>query len=438
MNGYAYTVKKRVRRTAVPLACGGADGALPLGLRGENGALCAGTDMRPLPAEGLPEGVQAVFAANGAYLAVAGGAAYVRTANAAAFSRASLTFARVPACVRVYDDAAGEALLLSDGEKSALLTADGLSEEGVPAFTAAAYAFERLWLATGECGGARLRYSSFRDWRDFAEAAGGGGYADLPDGKGRVVALADFENYIYVFREYGVQRLYARGDERAFELRDAWACARVYGQTVAVCGGRIVWLGEDGLHAFDGGAASSFAPGFSARLCGTEQTDARGCTANGRYYLQAEARLSGGRARALFSFAEDGSEGSALSGAFGGLACCGGRALAVYGGAPCVLCEGAVRGGLCVRRAWEGTVYPPAGAALLQRLHLDADAGFAVTVEGARGTRTFRAAKGGAQSFPVALFGAKFRVRIEGTGQCGRVRSLAVSWAYEEAAYDGQ
>lgn len=220
MNGYAYTVKKRVRRAAVPLACGGADGALPLGLRGENGALCAGTDMQPLPAEGLPEGVQAVFAANGAYLAVAGGAAYVRAANAAAFSRASLTFARVPACVRVYDDAAGEALLLSDGEKSALLTADGLSEEGVPAFTAAAYAFERLWLATGECGCARLRYSSFRDWRDFAEAAGGGGYADLPDGKGRVVALADFENYIYVFRSYGVQRLYARGDERAFELRD--------------------------------------------------------------------------------------------------------------------------------------------------------------------------------------------------------------------------
>ena len=39
MNGYAYTVKKRVRRAAVPPACGGADGALPLGLRGENGCL---------------------------------------------------------------------------------------------------------------------------------------------------------------------------------------------------------------------------------------------------------------------------------------------------------------------------------------------------------------------------------------------------------------
>ena len=101
-----------------------------------------------------------------------------------AFHSRRSPFSAPPACVRVYDDAAGEALLLSDGASSALLTASGLSAESVPAFTAAAYAFERLWLVTGEESGARLRYSSFEDWRDFTEQTGGGGYIDLPDGEG--------------------------------------------------------------------------------------------------------------------------------------------------------------------------------------------------------------------------------------------------------------
>ena len=431
MNGYTFRVKKTQRRSAVSFA---GEGALPLGLVCRGGVLTAGTQLSPLPAEGLPEGAEAVFSANGAYLAYAGGAVYVRAAGAAGYVRSALAFARIPSAVRVYDGTAGEALLLSDGVKCALLTKSGLAEEAVPAFSAAAYAYERLWLVTGEQGGVRLRYSSFEDWRDFAEAAGGGGYLDVPDGAGSIAALVCFENAVYLFRAYGLQRLDARGDERAFAVRDVCTCARVYGESVAVCGGHIVWLGEDGLHAYNGSGAAPFAQPLSARLCG-EQAAARGCAANGLYYLQADVRLAGGRVRALCSVGENGESFSLLAGSFTGLAGCGGQALAVYG-VPCVLREGQAEG-LCPRRAWECALQPPAGARL-QRLCLDADAGFTLRVSGARGSRSFCVRRGGAQSFPVQLAGTKFRVRIEGGGACGQVRSLAAVWAYEEAEYDGK
>ena len=300
MSGYSFRVKKTERRVKVAFSDGAQeyDGALSQGFDCADGTLRAGVSAVPLGGEGIPADAEAVYAAGGAYLVYAGGACSVRPADGESFSLSQVAFSAPPACVRVYDDAAGEALLLSDGASSALLTASGLSAESVPAFTAAAYAFERLWLVTGEESGARLRYSSFEDWRDFTEQTGGGGYIDLPDGKGRIVALADFENDIYVFREYGLQRLRARGDERGFEVRDVFPCARVYGGTVAVAGEHIVWLGADGLHAYDGDG-EPFAAGFSG-LFAAEQSSPRGCAAGGRYYLQ--AALADGQEQALFPF----------------------------------------------------------------------------------------------------------------------------------------
>ena len=429
MSGYSFAVKKKTVRRSLSFSEGQ---PLPLGLIFDGNALCAGTDALPLAADA--PAAEAAFAAGGALLLYGGGSCFVRAAGAAAFSPSSVAFSRIPACVRVYDDAAGEALLLSDGAVCALLCAAGLAQEDVPAFTAAGYAYERLWLATGEQGGARLRYSSFENWRDFTESLGGGGYLDLPDGKGRIVAFADLENYFYVFREYGYQRLYARGDELEFEVRDGAFCARIAGESVAVFGGRAVWLAEDGLHAFDGNTERAFAEEAAPLLCGVPQQAARGCAAGGRYYLQADVRLPQGKKRALLTFATGGAF-SVWQGDFGGLT--GGvQALAVYGGTPCRLCEGGVTGGLCTRRAWEFGAAAPSGAALLQRLRVDADAGFAIRVTGARGSRSFGVHGGGVQTYPAALFGDSFRVRIEGGGCCGRVRSLTAVWQYEEAEHD--
>ena len=433
MSGYSFRVKKTERRVKVAFSDGAQeyDGALSQGFDCADGTLRAGVSAVLLDGEGIPAGAEAVYAADGAYLVYAGGACSVRTAGRESFSLSQVAFSAPPACVRVYDDTAGEALLLSDGASSALLTASGLSAESVPAFTAAAYVFERLWLVTGEEAGARLRYSSFEDWRDFTEQTGGGGYIDLPDGKGRIVALADFENDIYVFREYGLQRLRARGDERGFEVRDVFPCARVYGGTVAVAGERIVWLGADGLHAYDGDG-EPFAAGFSG-LFAAEQSSPRGCAAGGRYYLQ--AALADGQEQALFSFSEDGAHGHLLRGAFGGLCSCGGEAYAVCDGAPCVL-RGHGGAGISFRRAWERTLSAPRGEGVLARLRLDADAGLRLSVAGARGARAFTLRRSGAQTFPVGIAGDGFTVRIEGDGACGQARSLTAVWAYEEAEYD--
>lgn len=439
MSGYSFAVKKSVRRRRIALEDGVKAGAagVSLGFSCAGGELCAGTDMLPLSAEGLPEGAaQAVYAAGGALLVLQGGRCYVRAAGAAGFSLSSVLFSAPPAAVRVYDGAAGEALLLSDGAHCARLAAAGLTSESVPAFSCAGYAYERLWLATGENGGIRLRFSSFENWRDFAEERGGGGWIDFPDGKGRIAAIAWFENALYVFRERGIQRLDARGDERTFALRDECACARVYGQTVAVCGGRIVFLAEDGLHSFRGGGAEAFAEGFSRRLCGVPQAQPRACYAGGRYYLQADARLPGGTGRALFSLEEDGSAGHCLPGAFSWLGGYEGRAFAVYEGRLCTPAEGAAAGGLCRRRVWEGAFVPPSGGAQLRRLRVDADAGYRLRVACARGTRAFTVRKSGQQSFPVALTGSAFRLRIEAPGGCGRLRAPEAVWTYEEAEYD--
>ena len=79
-------------------------------------------------------------------------------------------------------------VLLSDGQKTALLQASGVAEETeIPAFACAAYHYERLWLVPSADAG-RLCFSAPGDIRDFAAAIGGGGYIDLPDEKGEGVS----------------------------------------------------------------------------------------------------------------------------------------------------------------------------------------------------------------------------------------------------------
>ena len=131
------------RREEADLSAGVAFGFTRAGgsLRGDIG-------VRRLPLPALPAGVraEAAFFGGGKCAVYSGGQMYVQGEED--FSLSSVAFSRLPVHASVYDGE--DALLLSDGQKCALLSSSGLAEEeGIPAFAAAAYFGDRLWLASG-------------------------------------------------------------------------------------------------------------------------------------------------------------------------------------------------------------------------------------------------------------------------------------------------
>lgn len=391
------------RREEADLSAGVAFGFTRAG-----GALRGDIGVRRLPLPALPAGVraEAAFFGGGKCAVYSGGQMYVQGEEG--FSLSSVAFSRLPVHASVYDGE--DALLLSDGQKCALLSSSGLAEEEeIPAFAAAAYFGDRLWLASG----IRLTYGAPDDIRDFSQAHGAGGYIDAPSPMGEIVALAAGSDGLFVFRERGLQLLAGRGEERGFSLRDLLSCAPVYGATAACDGERAFWLAQDGLHVYGGDQPAS-APLFA----GAAQASPRGSVYCGRYLLQADVRAECGTRSVLAVFGEE--EECVLplaaEGLCGSAFCAGGEVFSLSAGG----------GG--VRRSWESGVSVPFGdRCTLEQVRIRAKGNIELRAKSDEGERIFRiSCDGRVRPLRAALAGREFSflVRADTPAEVGALEAF--------------
>ena len=292
-------------------------------LRGGLGAVSLG-----LPALPAGETLAAAFPLGEQFALVAESGAVYRLAGGVLTAGSGGSFDGVPAHVYAETED-GAVLFLSDGMRVYSLSAEGLAaESAVPPFVCAAFYGERLWTAMRQNGGT-VQYSAPFALRDFAKERGRGGEIAFAAEEGEVTAMCVWEDALYLFRGGRVQKLTALGDERDFRLREAFVSADACPATVAA-GDRIYWLGEDGVHAYDG---SVHVLGEAERFTGTAMQGARGAFAGGVYYLQARARLFGKEEDCIAAFA--GEECCLVPRSVRGLASCRGQALLVYGAQAC-------------------------------------------------------------------------------------------------------
>ncbi len=92
------------------------------------------------------------------------------------------------------------------------------------------------------------------NWNISATEAG---YINFADECGEAIKVLSFAGYLYVFREYGVFRLTAYGDQNEFLLKKVFTdTGRIYKDSIVPCGDKILFFAQDGLFAFDGYTAT--------------------------------------------------------------------------------------------------------------------------------------------------------------------------------------
>lgn len=159
-----------------------------------------------------------------------------------------------------------------------------------PYITSMAIHFERMFATTSGESNA-VYFSDDLDptnWND--SSLDEGGYVQLLDSRGRLLAVADFLNYVYVFREYGITRLTAYADQEDFRAVNLYvAGGRIYGGSVCACGDTVMLLASDGLHSFDGYSVSDKLRGVKF----LPSPDASAVYADGLYYLAACTAVEG-------------------------------------------------------------------------------------------------------------------------------------------------
>lgn len=112
-----------------------------------------------------------------------------------------------------------------------------------------------------------------------------GGYINFDGTLGEVNTIKSFNNYLYIFCDYGIYRLTAYGDQTQFNLKKIYTSSgRIFAKTVTQCGEYIAFVGEDGLFLFDGYDVTRYTTKIN-NLISDGLDDVSACYSNHKYIV---------------------------------------------------------------------------------------------------------------------------------------------------------
>ncbi|MBR2467931.1 MAG: hypothetical protein IKB42_02695 [Clostridia bacterium] len=113
-----------------------------------------------------------------------------------------------------------------------------------------------------------------------------GGFIKFNDNYGIVNKVVSFNDYVYVFREYGISKITAFADQTEFDVSTLFVSSgKIFGNTVCECGDRILMLTQNGIYVFDGYSTTKINLNIDSLLENTMNHFACSCYSNGKYYV---------------------------------------------------------------------------------------------------------------------------------------------------------
>lgn len=155
--------------------------------------------------------------------------------------------------------------LLICSEEEGMYIIDGEQIYGnadAPHFTSIAVYNERVFGAINEPS-PQVWFSDDMDPHNWQVSPEEAGYIGFNDELGRVIKVIAFNGYLFIFRDFGIYRLTAYGEQTDFVLKKVFTdTGRIYKHSIEMCGDRIVFFADKGLYSFDGFTATRIAQEF--------------------------------------------------------------------------------------------------------------------------------------------------------------------------------
>lgn len=121
------------------------------------------------------------------------------------------------------------------------------------------------------------------NWNVTLEEAG---FIDFRDERGEILKLVSFNDYLYVFREFGVSRVSAYGSQEEFSVTHLYSSSsRIYADSVVASGDRILFFTNEGLFSFDGFSGNRIRLGIENLLKNEPNHFSKATFFEDKYYL---------------------------------------------------------------------------------------------------------------------------------------------------------
>lgn len=160
-----------------------------------------------------------------------------------------------------------------------------------PLITSMAIHYERLF-ATTIGDELTLRFSDDLDPTNWSESLDDAGFIEMNDERGKLKKVISFNDYLYVFRERGITRVYANtANQRSFYVNHLFtAGGEIFDKTICVCGDKIMFVASDGFYVFDGANAYRRLDNLFPLIVVDENSTSR--FYGGKYYLACKVNFS--------------------------------------------------------------------------------------------------------------------------------------------------
>lgn len=179
----------------------------------------------------------------------------------------------------------GNDVLLISSDAEALAIYDGVTVKTVdaaPRFTSLAVHFERIYGAVNGREN-QVWFSDDFNPENWNVSSTEAGFISFADECGDIIKVISFLNYLYIFREHGIFRLTAYGDQSEYSLKKVFTdTGRIFKDTISPCGDRIIFLAEEGLFSFDGYNVARIAREMTGIIF---PNNAVGACSESKYYL---------------------------------------------------------------------------------------------------------------------------------------------------------
>ena len=182
-----------------------------------------------------------------------------------------------------------------DGMWKYVLNGGVTKVDGAPSIISMCLHYERLFAVVGGQRN-RLAFSANLDPTNWSEDLSNGGFIEMQDDRGCLSKVVSFNDYVYVFREYGVSKVSAYGNQTDFSVSHLFVSSvKLYGNTVTVCGNKILLLARDGVHSFDGYSTKRLQLGIDELFKNVENDNACAVCFKNKFLLACRLNFADGK-----------------------------------------------------------------------------------------------------------------------------------------------
>ena len=154
-----------------------------------------------------------------------------------------------------------------------------------PHISSMALHYERLF-ATVDGEQSSIWFSDDLDPTNWSVSLTEAGFIEMLDERGALKKVISFNDYVYIFRDYGITRLSAYADQTTFSVAQLFiASGKIYPNTVVLCGDVVLFLASDGLYRFDGLNCTKIMTNIENGFIGKNNASAVAGYFENKYYL---------------------------------------------------------------------------------------------------------------------------------------------------------